>query len=90
MYDDAGSIFQLSDDGIKMMKKHKIQIKKFNSIEKHFHRQYFHYRNHQNIVVIDGNVSYVGLRKFLTNIILLKMMMGLSIIIKIWLQHVLN
>ena len=60
MYDDAGSIFQLSDDGIKMMKKHKIQIKKFKSIEKHFHRQYFHYRNHQNIVVIDGNISYTG------------------------------
>ncbi len=60
MYDDAGSIFQLSDEGIKLMKKHKIQIKKFNSIERHFHRQYFHYRNHQNIVIVDGNISYTG------------------------------
>ncbi len=60
MYDDAGSIFQLSDDSIKLMKKHKIQIKKFNSIETHFHRQYFHYRNHQNIVIVDGDIAYTG------------------------------
>lgn len=60
MYDDAGSIFQLSDEAIKRLKKENIEIRKFNAIEKNLRRQYFQYRNHQKIVVIDGNVSYTG------------------------------
>lgn len=60
MYDDAGSIFQLSDASFKRMKRENIEIKKFNAIERNFRRQYFQYRNHQKIVVIDGNISYTG------------------------------
>ncbi len=60
MYDDAGSIFQLSDVSFKRMKRENIEIKKFNAIERNFKRQYFQYRNHQKIVVIDGNISYTG------------------------------
>lgn len=60
MYDDAGSIFQLSDESFKRMKRENIEIRKFNAIEKNFRRQYFQYRNHQKIVVIDGNIAYTG------------------------------
>ena len=60
MYDDAGSIFQLSDHTIKTLKKHNIEIRKFNAIERNIRRQYFQYRNHQKIVIIDGNISYTG------------------------------
>jgi len=60
MYDDAGSIFQLSDEAIGRMKRKNIEIRKFNAIEKNMHRQYFNYRNHQKIAVIDGNIAYTG------------------------------
>lgn len=60
MYDDAGTIFQLSDHTIKKLKKQNIEFRKFNAIEKNIKRQYFQYRNHQKIVIIDGNISYTG------------------------------
>lgn len=60
MYDDAGSIFQLSDKEIKRLKQSDIEIRKFNAIEKNMRRQYFQYRNHQKIAIIDGNISYTG------------------------------
>lgn len=60
MYDDAGSIFQLSDHTIKKLKKKNIEMRKFNAIERNMRRQYFQYRNHQKIVIIDGNISYTG------------------------------
>lgn len=60
MYDDAGSLFTLSDVSIKKMKMENIEIRKFNSIEKHMHKQYFQHRNHQNIVIVDGKAAYTG------------------------------
>lgn len=60
MYDDAGSIFQLSDKAVKRLKSSDIELRKFNAIEKNMHRQYFQYRNHQKIAIIDGNISYTG------------------------------
>lgn len=60
MYDDAGCIFQLSDEAVKRLKRENIDIKKFNAIEKNMRRQYFQYRNHQKIAIIDGNISYTG------------------------------
>lgn len=60
MYDDAGSIFQLSDHTIKQLKRQNIEFRKFNAIERNMRRQYFQYRNHQKIVIIDGNISYTG------------------------------
>lgn len=60
MYDDAGSIFQLSDAELRKLKSPNIEIRKFNAIEKNMHRQYFQYRNHQKIVIVDGNIAYTG------------------------------
>jgi len=60
MYDDAGSIFQLSDGAVKRLRRQNVEIRKFNAIEKNLRRQYFQYRNHQKIVVIDGNIAYTG------------------------------
>ena len=60
MYDDAGSIFQLSDQAMKKLRTENIEIRKFNAIEKNLRRQYFQYRNHQKIVIVDGNISYTG------------------------------
>ncbi|MBR3772491.1 MAG: PLDc N-terminal domain-containing protein [Clostridium sp.] len=61
MYDDAGSILKLSDHSLDdLLAFPNVKLKRFNQLDKNFVRHYFQYRNHQKIVVVDGNVGYTG------------------------------
>lgn len=61
IYDDAGSILKLSDHSLdELLAFPNVKLKRFNSIEKNSKRQYFQYRNHQKIVIVDGNIGYTG------------------------------
>lgn len=61
MYDDAGSILKLSDHSLDdLFAFPNVKLKRFNQLDKNFVRHYYQYRNHQKIVVVDGNVGYTG------------------------------
>ena len=60
MMDDFGSILRFSDTATERLKRAGIEVAMFNPVLKYISRVYLNYRNHQKIVVIDGNVSYTG------------------------------
>lgn len=61
MYDDAGSFLKLSDHSLdELLNYPNVTLQRFNTLQKNFKRQYFQYRNHQKIVVVDGKVGYTG------------------------------
>lgn len=61
MYDDAGSFLKLSDHSLdELLAYPNVTLQRFNTMQKNFKRQYFQYRNHQKIVVVDGKVGYTG------------------------------
>ena len=59
-YDDFGSLIVLPPELMKKNKDGLIQVQAFNPVHKYVSRLYLNYRNHQKIVVIDGNVGYMG------------------------------
>lgn len=61
IYDDAGSILKLADNSLDdLLAYPNVKMKRFNSLQKNLVRQYFYYRNHQKIVIVDGNIGYTG------------------------------
>lgn len=60
LYDDAGSVFQVSDHTIDRLREVGVETVRFNPLDSHFHRLFLNYRNHQKIVVIDGEIAYTG------------------------------
>ena len=60
IFDDAGSAFKISDHTIEELKKNGIEVLRFNSIENKAHKLFMNYRDHQRIIIIDGNISYIG------------------------------
>lgn len=61
MYDDIGSIFQLSDLAFQELRSYSnVEVRGYNPIEHGWYTQHFQYRNHQKIVVVDGMISYTG------------------------------
>ncbi len=60
MYDDAGSILQLSDSTVLRLKNAGIEIRNFNPVERNYQRLFLNFRNHQKIMVIDGEYAYTG------------------------------
>ncbi|MBO6138190.1 MAG: cardiolipin synthase [Lachnospiraceae bacterium] len=60
IYDDAGSVFQLSDTTVHELQSAGVEIVKFNPVENGFNRFFFNHRTHQKIVDIDGRVAYTG------------------------------
>lgn len=58
-FDTMGS-FTLSGSDIKRMKKANIKVHPFLPIKYGFFNQKFNFRNHRKIVVIDGEVGFVG------------------------------
>lgn len=61
IYDDAGSMLKLSDHSLdELLALPNVKLKRFNSLQKNMLRQYLHYRNHQKIVIVDGNVAFTG------------------------------
>ncbi|HEY8422496.1 MAG TPA: cardiolipin synthase [Thermoclostridium sp.] len=60
LYDDLGSIITLPKDFIKQLENDGIKVTAFNPVHKYISRFYLNFRNHQKIVVIDGNIGYTG------------------------------
>lgn len=60
MYDDLGSITTVPDNFIRTMGLYGIQVARFNPVHRFIPRLYVNFRNHQKIVVIDGNIGYTG------------------------------
>lgn len=60
LYDDAGSVFQLADETVDTLRRLGVDIARFNPVERNYHHLFLNYRNHQKIVVIDGQVGYTG------------------------------
>jgi len=60
LFDDFGSIISAPNNLIKELKSENIQVLPFNPVQRYISRLYINYRNHQKIVVIDGNVGYTG------------------------------
>ncbi len=60
LFDDFGSIITVPNNFIQQLRSEGIQVKAFNPVHKYISRLYINYRNHQKIVVIDGNIGYTG------------------------------
>ncbi|GHU78844.1 cardiolipin synthase [Clostridia bacterium] len=60
MYDDLGSISVLPPAIKTELEGEGIRVQSFNPVHKHISRLMLNYRNHQKIVVIDGEIAYTG------------------------------
>lgn len=60
LYDDIGSLLSIPENLIKELENDKIYVKAFNEVNRFFAKLYINYRNHQKIIVIDGNIGYTG------------------------------
>ncbi len=60
IYDDAGSVFQVSDTTVHELSSVGVEIVKFNPVENGFNRFFFNHRTHQKLVDIDGRIAYTG------------------------------
>lgn len=60
LFDDFGTLILNTHDFREDLKKRGIKLAIFNPIHRNVARLSFNYRNHQKILVIDGNVGYTG------------------------------
>ena len=60
LYDDLGSIVTVPNHFVKQLENDGIKVTAFNPVHKYISRFYLNFRNHQKIVVIDGNIGYTG------------------------------
>lgn len=60
LYDDLGSIITVPHHFIKQLENDGIKVTAFNPVHKYISRFYLNFRNHQKIVVIDGEIGYTG------------------------------
>jgi len=60
MMDDIGSMATFPKKMIKALESHNIRVLRFNDVHNVYSRNYFNFRNHQKISIIDGNVGYTG------------------------------
>ncbi|HEY8392532.1 MAG TPA: cardiolipin synthase [Capillibacterium sp.] len=60
LFDDFGSIITLPKRLLYQLRKEQIQVRAFNPVHRYISRLYINFRNHQKIVVIDGNIGYTG------------------------------
>ncbi len=60
MYDDVGSILKIPANVKKRLEEQGIEVTIFNAIHKNAGKQFYNYRLHQKIIIIDGNISYTG------------------------------
>lgn len=60
LFDDFGSIITIPKSLISQLRSEQIQVQAFNPVHRYISRLYINYRNHQKIVVIDGNIGYTG------------------------------
>ncbi|WP_294468539.1 cardiolipin synthase [uncultured Anaerofustis sp.] len=60
IYDDIGSILKIPKGLKEHLEEIGMEVTVFNEIHKNAFKQYYNYRSHQKIIVIDGNISYTG------------------------------
>lgn len=60
LYDDFGAVIRTPKNFSKQLESEGIQVRVFNPIHKYTDKLYMNFRNHQKIVVIDGNIGYTG------------------------------
>lgn len=60
LYDDFGAMFRTDKAFWNELREGGIQVARFNRITKYLEKLYMNYRNHQKIIVIDGNIGYTG------------------------------
>lgn len=60
LFDDFGSLATAPRKLIKTLKYENIKAYAFNPVHKSISRLFLNYRNHQKIVVVDGNIGYTG------------------------------
>lgn len=60
LYDDFGCMFRTEKYFKKKLEKEGIEVRVFNPVHRYTEKLYMNYRNHQKIVVVDGNVAFTG------------------------------
>ncbi|MCR5685253.1 MAG: cardiolipin synthase [Lachnospiraceae bacterium] len=60
IYDDFGSMFRTDKAFWQELEAAGVKVGRFNPIHRYLDKLYLNYRNHQKIIVIDGNVCYTG------------------------------
>ena len=60
LMDDIGSMPTFPTKMIAVLESHNIQVLRFNDVHGFYSRNYFNFRNHRKITVVDGNVGYTG------------------------------
>lgn len=60
LYDDFGGLMRTSTDFAPKLREEGIQVEVFNPIHKYISKLFMNFRDHQKIVVIDGEIAYTG------------------------------
>ncbi len=60
LYDDFGCMFRTEKGFKRKLEKEGIEVRIFNPVHRYTEKLYMNYRNHQKIVVVDGNVAFTG------------------------------
>ncbi len=60
LYDDFGALFRTGKNFASDLRAEGFQVEIFNPIHKYISKLYMNFRDHQKIVVIDGNIGYTG------------------------------
>ena len=60
LYDDFGALMRTGKDFAPDLRREGFQVEVFNPIHKYVSKLFMNFRNHQKIVVIDGNIAYTG------------------------------
>jgi len=60
LYDDFGCMFRTEKGFRRKLEKEGIEVRVFNPVHRYTEKLYMNFRNHQKIVVVDGNVAFTG------------------------------
>lgn len=60
LYDDFGALFRTGIDFAPKLRAEGFQVEVFNPIHKYISKLFMNFRNHQKIIVIDGEIAYTG------------------------------
>ncbi len=60
LIDDAGTMFNVSDEMVRAWRNEGIQVLLFNPTHKYLNNLYLNYRNHQKYIIIDSDTGYTG------------------------------
>lgn len=60
LYDDFGALFRTGKNFASDLRAEGFEVEIFNPIHKYASKLYMNFRDHQKIVIIDGNIGYTG------------------------------